>query len=64
MIKNRQKYMSPKVKVVRFMVEQGFAGSGERSFELKDENNDPNSMETFEEKDYGSTNFFGDPMGS
>lgn len=41
------------------MIEKGFSAS----LELKGED-DSNSMEEFEEKDYGSTNFFGDPMGS
>lgn len=52
-------YIIPKVKVVSFMIEKGFSAS----LELKGED-DSNSMEEFEEKDYGSTNFFGDPIGS
>ena len=57
---NKQEYLESKVRIVRFIVEQGFAGSGERSFELKDEDENPNSMETFEEKSYGSSNFWGE----
>lgn len=55
-MKRKQEYFSPKVKVVSFVIERGFAGSGE--MEVKGDD-DSNSIEDLQEKDYGTHDFWG-----